>query len=44
MEKLVLERIEENKKLFSKEEFEKINNNYCLIEKIYLIGLIDGQS
>jgi len=41
MEKEILERIEENKNIFSYEELLQIRKNYDLISKIYLLALID---
>lgn len=42
MEQLVKNRIEENKNIFSEEELLKIKNNYSIIYKVYILGLIDG--
>ncbi len=39
--KFVAERIEENKKLFTKQEIMSIKNNNNLVKKIYLLGLIN---
>lgn len=41
IEKVLKERIEENKKLFSKEELILLNNNVNIVKKIYLLGTID---
>jgi len=42
MENLFLERIEKNKKLFTKEELTFLTNNVKLIVKVYLLGLLDN--
>lgn len=41
MEKLIIERIEANKKLFTDKELLQIKNNYSILIKIYLLGLLD---
>ncbi len=41
LEKLVKERIEENEKLFNKEEICFINEKMETIKKIYLLALLD---
>lgn len=41
MEKIVKERIKENKNLFTEEELQFINNNVNAIKKIYLLGILD---
>lgn len=41
MEKEILERIKENKNMFSYEELLQIRKNYDLISKIYLLALVD---
>lgn len=43
MEELFLQRIEENKRLFTKEELTFLINNAKLIVKIYLLGLLDNK-
>ena len=40
-EEIVRERIKENEELFSKEELQIIEKNSLLIEKIYLLGVLD---
>jgi len=42
MENLFLERIEKNKKLFTKEELTFLTSNVKLIVKVYLLGLLDN--
>lgn len=41
MEKFIKERIEENKELFSKEEFKIIVNNINVTNKIYILATLD---
>ena len=41
LEKFIVERVEENKNLFTEEEMEIIKNNTILIKKIYLLGGIN---
>lgn len=41
VEIILKERIKENKKIFSKEELEIINNNFKTIIKIYLLRILD---
>ena len=41
LEKLIKERIEENGKLFNKEEIYFINKKIEIIKKIYLLALLD---
>lgn len=43
VEEIVKERIKENEKLFTKKELKFINNNFNLIKKIYLIGVINSK-
>lgn len=43
LESLFKERINENKKLFSKDENKVILSNVNLINKIYLIGFLDNK-
>lgn len=40
--KIIVERIKENEKLFSKEELNFISNNDNIIKKVYLIGVLDN--
>lgn len=42
VEKLVKERIKENEKLFTGEELKVIKDNANIIEKVYLIGILDN--
>ena len=42
LEKLVKERIEENKKLFTEGELDILNNYVELTKKVYIIAIIDG--
>lgn len=41
MEKLIKERIEANKNLFTEQELLQIKNDYSILIKIYLLGLLD---
>lgn len=41
MEKWIEERIEENKELFTDEELKTIDNNFAVIKKIYILGMIN---
>ena len=41
LDKFVYERMEENKDLFTKEEWNLIENNKELVKKIYMIGVIN---
>ncbi len=43
IENIVLERVEKNKNIFTKEEMNVILNNVKLIEKIYFLGALDIQ-
>lgn len=43
MEKIFIERIEENKGLFTKKELETILNNFDLMSKIYILGIVNGK-
>lgn len=43
LEEIVKERIKENKKLFSKEELEIINNSIKVVKKIYLLAFLDNE-
>lgn len=38
---IVKERIKENEKLFSVEELKIVNENFNVVTKVYLLGLID---
>lgn len=38
---IVKERIEENEKLFTREELKIIENNFNIVTKIYLLGIVD---
>ena len=42
MEKLIKERIKENEKLFNKKELIFLYNNVNIIQKIYLLGVLDN--
>lgn len=42
VEKIVKERIKENEKLFTGEELKVIKDNANIIEKVYLIGILDN--
>ena len=42
MEELIKERIKTNENLFTEEELKIINSNDILIEKIYLLGILDN--
>lgn len=42
IKEFVRKRINENKHLFEKEELKVIENNENLIEKIYLLGVMDS--
>lgn len=42
-EEIVRERIKENQELFSNEEQKCIENNFTLIKKIYILGLVNGR-
>lgn len=44
MEKLIVERIEENKKIFTKEELTFIKSNVNIIQKIYLLAMLDSNT
>lgn len=44
MKKLVVERIEENKNIFSEKELLQIKDNYSILIKIYILGLLDGNN
>ena len=40
---IIIERIERNKKIFTKEEMIFIKDNSILIKKIYLLGILDSR-
>ena len=42
MEKLIVERIKENKELFNEEELTFLRTNANLFIKVYLLGAIDN--
>lgn len=44
VEQIVKERIKENENLFSNKELIIINDNFNVIKKIYLIGIINGKN
>ncbi len=41
VERIVVERIKENKKLFNEKELKIINDNVNIIKKIYILGILD---
>lgn len=41
MEKLIVERIERNKNNFTNEELLQMKNNYSILIKVYILGLLD---
>lgn len=41
-DEVIRERVEDNKKLFNKEEIDIIINNKNLVSKLYLLGFIDS--
>lgn len=43
LEKLVKERIENNKNIFSKNELILLNNYASITKKVYLVGVMDGK-
>lgn len=43
IEEILKERIKENEKLFNKKELKIVKENKNIIEKIYLIGILDGK-
>ena len=43
IEEIVKQRVEENQEFFSKKEIEVINNNFIIMKKIYLLGLLNGK-
>ena len=42
VEKIVKERIKENEEIFTGEELKVIKDNANIIEKVYLIGILDN--
>ena len=42
VEKILLERIKENKKIFSKDEISVVEENIEIGEKIYILGELDA--
>lgn len=44
MEKLVVERIEKNKNIFTNEELLQIKSNYSILIKVYILGLLDNEN
>lgn len=42
VEKILLERIKENKKIFSKDEISVVEENIEIGEKIYILGVLDA--
>ena len=42
VEKILLERIKENKKIFSKDEISVVEENIEIVEKIYFLGVLDA--
>lgn len=42
-EKIIKERIEENEELFTEDELEIVEENFSVIKKVYLIGLINAK-
>lgn len=42
-DEIIEERIKENKELFKEEELKCMANNFDLVKKIYLLGLINGR-
>ena len=42
MEKLIEERIKKNEKIFNEQELTFLNNNVNIIQKIYLLGVLDS--
>ncbi len=43
LEDFIKERIQENKKLFTREEMEFMKNNKECLHKVYLLGAINGR-
>ena len=44
IENVLVERIKQNRKLFSRKELMIIQNNVLLTGKIYMLGIIDSKS
>lgn len=44
IEDVILERVEENKKMFSEKELMIIKNNSMIVNKIYMLGILDAKS
>lgn len=44
MEKLVVERIKNNKNIFTDEELLQIEGNYSILIKVYILGLLDNEN
>lgn len=44
MEEMFLERIEENKRIFTEMELTFLHNNVNIFKKIYLLGLLDNNA
>lgn len=42
VEKILLERIKENKKIFTKDEISVVEENIEIGEKIYILGVLDA--
>lgn len=42
-DEIIEERIKENKELFTEKELNYIYDNFDLVKKIYLLGLINGR-
>ena len=42
VEKILLERIKENKKIFSKDEISVVEENIEIVGKIYFLGVLDA--
>lgn len=41
VEEIVKQRISKNEKLFTREELKIIENNFNIVTKIYLLGIVD---
>ena len=44
MEKIIEKRINENKNIFNDEELLQMKNNYSILIKVYILGLLDGKN
>ena len=44
MENLVVERIKNNKNIFTDEELLQIEGNYSILIKVYILGLLDNEN